>query len=111
LEEYENGTPFISLIFLDIRGRSLQKIFRLEYTFYLSKIIVNKANPSMFLLNDPNIGVSQTYKFTKNAIIIDAVDIDFCPQCFYDKFVYALDWSDEDEDDQGLCVIILYLFS
>jgi hypothetical protein len=98
LREYRETNSFISLIFLDFHEHSLQKLHTIEYPSRWSKIVVNKADPMTFILTYPinNEQSSRMCKIVDNAIVVkDVVDIEFYPECFYDKFVYATEWTDE----------------
>jgi hypothetical protein len=105
---------FTSLIFLDLSRDSFRKLHTIEYPYDRIEIFPNKSDPTTFILRDLNSHVSQIYKIVDKTIIIgDAIDISLFPNYFYGKCLYTLDWydrdGDEDEDDQGLEVRILYL--
>jgi hypothetical protein len=94
LKEYKSGNNCISLVFLDIRERSLQKLHTFEYP--TSTIFVNKADLNTFILTNGEF--IQICKVVDNTIIIGErieIEIDLNPSCFYDKCVYALTWNDE----------------
>jgi hypothetical protein len=92
LKEYEGGNNCISLIFLDIRERSLQKLHTVEY--HTKTIFVNKADLTTFILkNNESIRICKVVE--KTIIVGDVVEINFDPKCFYDKCVYGLGWNDE----------------
>jgi hypothetical protein len=107
LKEHGDGNSFISLIFLDLCERSLQKLYTVEYSSSDIDLLVNKADSTTFILDDPNNQEeSKICKIVDKTIIIgDVVEIDFYPDCFYDKSVYFLNWKDENEED--LDVIML----
>jgi hypothetical protein len=90
--EVGNESAFISLIFLDIFRSSLQKLHTVEYPSYQIDIYVDKANPTMFILNDEES--MRICKIVGKTIIIgDEVDIDFIPDCFYNKRVFYVNWN------------------
>jgi hypothetical protein len=95
LKEYEGMTnSFISLVFLDLSRRSLQKLHTFEYPSRQIDIYVNKADPTTFLLNEGEF--IRIFKVFDNTIIIgERIEIDFYPACFYDKCVYTLKGGNE----------------
>jgi hypothetical protein len=96
LEERGNRTHFISLIFLDLPQRSLQKLYTVEC--YIIDIVINKADSTTFLLRHviDRESFLQICKITdKKIVICDVIDIDFSPGYFYDRDIYALDWYEE----------------
>jgi hypothetical protein len=99
-DEYEE-TYFITLIFLDIHNHTLQKFDTDEYIESDIEILVNKANPTTFILNDINNDEISTEicKLVDGEIIIeDVIEIGFSPDCFYDKYLYGLEWYGDDRD-------------
>jgi hypothetical protein len=101
LEERASKDSFISLIFPNLCRGSLQKLQTVKYPSDWIKIIVNKADPTTFILNDLNNDEQSTRicKIVDKTIIIgDVVEIGFYPYCFYNKFVYGLNWYERDED-------------
>jgi hypothetical protein len=98
LEEREHPNYFISLIFLDISRQSFHKLHTVEYPTHNMQIIINKSNPTTFLLNDRNGDekFSRICKITDNTIIIgERVNITFSPACLYDKYLYSVERYDE----------------
>jgi hypothetical protein len=107
LEESGETDSFISLICLDVCQRSFRKLYTLEYLSDYIRIIVNNADPTIFILKDLNNDALQICKTVNNTIIFgDVVKVKFCSKAFYDKFVYGLYWYDEDGEE--LDVRILY---
>jgi hypothetical protein len=107
LNEYGDGNYFISLMFLDLCRCSLKKLDTAESDIH-SNVIVNKADPTTFLLKNPNSNVSKVCKIVEKKIIFgDVIDIAFRPDSFYDKNVYAL--KRRDEHFRDLDVGISYL--
>jgi hypothetical protein len=109
LKEYDNNY-FISLISLDIPRRSFQKLHTVEKPFNYFEIVVNKADPTTFLLNHDirNRWSSRICKIVEKRIIIgEVVDFKFYSDYFYDKIVYFLKRRDEELGD--LDVRISYL--
>jgi hypothetical protein len=100
LREHGGENYFISLIFLDFCERNLQKLHTVECPMDYIYIMINKADPTTFLLYD-YIASHQTTlicKIVDKTIIIgDILDIDFYPHCFYGKYIYLLGWNDEDQ--------------
>jgi hypothetical protein len=113
LGEYGNGNYFISLIFLDIYRHTLRKLHTVEYPNIIIDIVVNEADPITFILNSRIIDECSTRicKIVDKTIIIgERIQIGFHPKCFYGKFVYALNWPNEDENDNGLDVRVLNMY-
>jgi hypothetical protein len=110
LEECATITHFISLIFLDFRHHTLKKLDTIEYQSNWIRIFVDKADPTTFLLNGHNQRATRVCKIVDNTIVIgDLIEINFNPECFYDKCVYGLKWRDRHGED--LEVRILNVFS
>jgi hypothetical protein len=108
LNEGGDETYFVSLISLDLNQHILKKLHTIEYPTDYIKICINRADSITFLLNDFNNAELQLYKIVDKEIIIkDVIDIDFFPECFYDKCVYNLGWLDEDRNH--LKVRMLYM--
>jgi hypothetical protein len=110
LNEYGDGNYFISLMFLDLCRCSLKKLDTAESDIH-SNVIVNKADPTTFLLNDLN-NEEQSLRMCKivekKIVIGDITEIDFYPGCFYDRCVYGLKGGNENR--RFLDVRILYIF-
>jgi hypothetical protein len=84
----------------------LQKLHTVKYSTDDIQIIVDKANPTTFLLNnEESKRICKTVD--KKIIIGEIVEIDFHPACFYDKCVYFL--KRENEEGENLDVRMLYL--
>jgi hypothetical protein len=99
LDESGSGleNSFLSLIFLDLHRHTLQKLHTVEYRSDLSKIIVNKTDPTTFILTYGAFRESfwKICRIVDNAIIIgDVIETKPNPGCFYDKFAYSVDWND-----------------
>jgi hypothetical protein len=97
LSEHGDNNSFISVISLDLHKNTLKKLYTAEHPSRY--VVVNKADPSTFLLID-SIDYSewsyQVCKIVDNTIIVgDVFEINFNPSCFYDKHVYATNWRDE----------------
>jgi hypothetical protein len=109
----ENGrtNSFISLVFLDLSRCSLQKLHTVEYQSDNIEIVVNKADPTTFLLNDLN-NEEQSLRMCKivekKIVIENVIKINFLLDCFYDRCVYGL--KRRNEDRRFLDVRILYMF-
>jgi hypothetical protein len=111
LKEIGNGRSFITLVFLDLRRRTLKKFHTVEFDIYLD-ILVNNADPTTFILEDLNEDkeFSRICKIVDNTIIIEnMVEIDFFTESFYDKSVYGL--KRRDENFQHINVRVLNIFS
>jgi hypothetical protein len=94
LSEEGEIDSFTSLICLDLSRNSLQKLQTVEYPFGYSHVFVDMANPTTFLLTDEES--TRICKIAENRIIIgDVIEIDFDPDCFYDKYVYGLEWNND----------------
>jgi hypothetical protein len=94
LKERGGGNYVISLVFLDLCRRSLQKLHTVEYSSWFNYICVNKADPTTFLLNEGEF--IQIYKVVEKKIVIgEKVEINLYLTCFYDKCVYGLEWNNE----------------
>jgi hypothetical protein len=110
MKEYGDSHSFISLIHLDLSRGSLEKLYTIEYPTTNVKIIVNKANPTTFLLtrNIDNERVSRICKIAENTIINgDIVEITFTPNCFYGKCLYRLQWNNNNERQVSLLLTCL----
>jgi hypothetical protein len=74
----------------------------------MSKIVVNKADSTTFLLDD-----EESWKICQiveeKIMIGHVVEIGFHPDCFYGNCIYKLSWSDG--NIQARNVRMLYLFS
>jgi hypothetical protein len=95
MEEYGNQNSFISLIFLDISRHSLQKLHTIEYPAIVIQIIINKADPTTFILNYRNNGrwSKRIFKIVEETIIVGEIveiQIEMNPIFFHDKCVYSL---------------------
>lgn len=88
------------MICLDLCQLSLKKLNTVEYPSPFISILVNKADPTTFLLIN-YIGDSEFVQickvFEKAMITGDVVNIGFYPDRFYDKCVYGLNWYYDDE--------------
>jgi hypothetical protein len=94
LEEREDEKSFISLISLDIHQHILKKFHTIGYPIRNTKIVVNKTDPTTFILDSEES--TRICKIVDKTIIIDErVDIGFHPRLFYGNFVYALKLLDE----------------
>jgi hypothetical protein len=112
LKEIGKTNAFISLILLDLSRRSLQKLHTIEYNTDDIEIVVNKADPTAFILNHyiNDERFSQNCNVVEKTIIIgDLIEIEFYPECFCDKFVYGLNCYKSDEDSKRVSIFNLYL--
>jgi hypothetical protein len=109
LKERKLNNSFISLIFLDLTRGSLKKLHTLEYPYSID-IVVNKADPTTFILDNHinyNESFYQVCKIVDNTIIIgDVVNIGLYPDWFYDKCVYGLKRGYKDDK---VCLLFKYL--
>jgi hypothetical protein len=106
LEEGRDTPFFISLICLDLHQLTLKKLHTVDYSIGNTCIFVNKVNPTTFIFNDGES--TRICKIVDKTIIIEnVIEITFNPDCFYDKFVYALNRSDENNQERA--VRILYM--
>jgi uncharacterized UPF0160 family protein len=108
--ERGHRNSLISLIFLNFHNQTLKMLHTIEHSSDWIDILVNKADPTMFMLNDSidNRWSSRIYKIVENMIITcDVIETDFYPLCFYDKCAYAIKWFNEDGKD--LEVGVLYM--
>jgi hypothetical protein len=88
----------------------LKKFHTIEYPTIHIKIVVNKADPTMFILDYSidNNWILQVCKIGKKTILIgEKFELDFDPDWFYDKCVYTLNWYEDEDRD----VRILYKLS
>jgi hypothetical protein len=100
LEENEYPNSYISLIWLDIYQRSLKKLHTIEYSSNWIQIFVDKADSAMFMLKDFTNNVSRIGKIVDKKLIIgDVIDINFSPDCFYNKCIYILNMDGEQNED------------
>jgi hypothetical protein len=98
LNEEGDRNYSISLIFLDLYQHTLKKLHTVEYNTHDIEIIVNKADPTKFILSVGSYLDVYICKIVENRIIIgDRIEIDVCMNCFYGDNVYALDSYDSDE--------------
>jgi hypothetical protein len=108
LSESDDFNSFISLIFLNLPQRSLQKLQTIEYPCNSIRIVVDKADPTAFLLkyHTRDQWSLKICKIVDNTIIIgDVFQVGLYLDYFYDKCVYSL--KDYDENGQSLKVRIL----
>jgi hypothetical protein len=113
LEEEGETNSFISLISLDLSLGSLHKFHTVEYNANNIRILVNNADPTTFLLTHyiNNERFSRMCKIVEKKIVIsDITEIDFSPDCFYDKYAYGLDWYRDEEDGEYIQVRVLKMF-
>jgi hypothetical protein len=92
LKEKGEINSFISLIFLDLHRHCLKKLHTIEYQGDNIQIVVNKADPTTFILTHriADERSSRMCKIVDSAIIFkEVVEIDFSPECFYGKYVYG----------------------
>jgi hypothetical protein len=89
----------ISLVFLDLHGRKLEKLTTVEYPTIDSAIafIVNKIDPTEFLVYFDRRGHTvQMFKVKKTSIHSGKVIyLDFYPEHLYDGQIYGLEWMDD----------------
>jgi hypothetical protein len=98
LEEEGETSSFVSLIFLDLYRGSVQKLHTVEYLSNYIHVVINKADSTTFILNNRinDELSSQICKIVNDTIIFNnVVDIEFYPECFYGKYVYATEWTYE----------------
>jgi hypothetical protein len=99
LKEYGETSSFVSLFFLDLYRGSVQKLHTVEYLSNYIHVVINKADPMTFILTHRINNEEQSSRICKivNDTIIfnNVVDIEFYPECFYGKYVYATEWTDE----------------
>lgn len=110
LEEHGNRNSFLSLIFLDLSQQTFKKIHTVEHRSISSKIVVDKADLTTFLLTYYIGGerVSRICKIVEKTIIIgEVVDTSVHPDSFYDKYVYF--FKRYDQNGRESIVRILYL--
>jgi hypothetical protein len=108
MEERGNRNRFISLIFLDLFQHSLQKLHTVRHIVEIPKIILNKADPTTFILKDFNWNSFQICQIVDNEIIIgERTQIGFRAESFHGKYVYALVWHNENRE--RLNVRMLYM--
>jgi hypothetical protein len=109
LKEKDDENSFISLVFLDLNQRSFQKLQTVKYPSYWIKILVNKADPTTFLLND-----KESWKICKIAdkkiIFGEKIEIGFDLEWFYDKCVYSLYYY-RDEYQKKVSLLYTCLFN
>jgi hypothetical protein len=97
---------FISLIFLDRCRGSLQKIQTIEYPIGSIKIVINKADPTTFILS--NREFSQICKIVDKTIVIgEMFELSFNPNCFYGKCLYRLEWNYNNQTRVSLLFICI----
>jgi hypothetical protein len=110
LVEREGRTDsFISLVFLDLSRRSLQKLHTIEYPFWYNVIRVNKADLNTFILTNGEF--IRICKIVDKTIIIgDVIDIGRYPTCFYDKCVYGLGLNFKTGVSLFICLINTFTF-
>jgi hypothetical protein len=95
---YERDTCFISLIFLDLYGRKLEKVTTIEYPSVDILIFVNKIEPTEFLVHWYNDDTVQICKVEKISIILgEMFDMNFWPQSLYDERIYSLDFVPDEK--------------
>lgn len=91
LEERGDENYFTSLIFLDLHKCSLQKLYTIKYPSRPIQIIVDKTDPTTFLLRDINNDGIQICKIVDNSIITgDVFEAKLFSRAFVDKCVYGL---------------------
>jgi hypothetical protein len=103
LKEAEVANFFISLVFLDFSRCYLQKLHTVErHSRFLPRIVVNKADPTTFMLNEMINGQlsPQICKIIDKTIVIeDVVESELIPDIFYDKYAYTLELYYRNDDD------------
>jgi hypothetical protein len=108
MEERINRNYLISLIYLDLYQHTLKKLHTVEYLSRNIDVIVNKADPIIFLLNDGYF--TRICKIVEKTIIIgDRIESNFIPKCFYDKCVYRLRCYERDEDQRRVSLLFTCL--
>jgi hypothetical protein len=97
LKEKDNNY-FISLVFLDLSQRSLQKIHTVKCPYDYIKIFINEADPTTFILSY-DIDFEQFVQICKivgkQIIFGNMIDTDFSPDYFYGNYAYFSKWFDE----------------
>jgi hypothetical protein len=106
MEERRTRINFISLIFLDLRRRNLQKLHTIECSANFIQIFVNESDPTTFLLKDQPTRICKIVD--KKISFGETIEIDLNSYSFYyDKCVYVL--KRRDENRGGSEVRISYL--
>jgi hypothetical protein len=111
LKEEGETSSFVSLVFLDLSLGSLHKFHTVEYPTIDIEIVVNKADPTTFILTHyiNNEQSSRIFKIVEKKIIIeDVIEIDFSPDCFYDKYVYATEWIDDEGEEIDVRILKMF---
>jgi hypothetical protein len=109
LLERGDGVSFISLFFLDLHAQTIQKLTTIERRCEFAQIIVNKADPTQFLLDFKIDGEwsIQVCKVVKTDIILgEIINHFFWQPNFYEKCIYGLDWI---ENENGTMVSFLFM--
>jgi hypothetical protein len=106
--QHKGDTCSISLVFLDLYGRKLEKVTTIEYPAH-NIIIVNKIEPTEFLVCSDLDNTVQICKVEKiNIIFGEIFDINFCPQSLYDGRIYGSGWI---YDEKVMSLLFRFLFN
>jgi hypothetical protein len=114
LTEFGNANYFISLILPNFCRRNFKKIQTIKYLSRSFQFIVNRADPTTFLLTYyiNNERYIQLCKLVEKEIIIeDSIKIDFYPNYFDDKHIYTLDSYKRDDKYKTYVSLFLYISS
>jgi hypothetical protein len=96
--QHKGDTCSISLVFLDLYGKKLEKLTTITYPSRYIFIIVNKIEPTEFLVCSDLDNTVQICRVEKISIILgDMIDIDFRPQSLYDGQIYGSGWIYDEE--------------